>query len=105
MRISEGTWLYHVLTTFLQHVEAPYFRNFLLLPLVLSAITLLLMATSSIIVEFKNSIVGIISLPFVELAGYAARLHTRVNEQLYLGRRIPCLGLTIGGKLVNFICI
>ncbi len=50
-------------------------------------------------VEFKNSITGISSLPAVELTGYVARLDSRMDQQLYEGWRVPCLGLTIVGKL------
>jgi len=49
--------------------------------------------------EFKNSIAGISSLPAVELVGYVARLNSRMDQQLYEGWRVPCLGLTIIGKL------
>jgi len=49
--------------------------------------------------KFKNSIAGISSLPAVELVGYVARLDSRMDQQLYEGWRVPCLGLTIIGKL------
>ena len=52
------------------------------------------------VVEFRNKIAGINAIPQVELACYVARLNsTKVDEQLYLGWRIPCLGLTIVGEL------
>jgi hypothetical protein len=50
-------------------------------------------------VEFKNSITGISSLPTVELTGYVAHLDSRMDQQTYEGWRVPCLGLTIVGKL------
>jgi hypothetical protein len=57
-------------------------------------------------VEFKNALAGISSLPPIELTGYVARLDTRMDERLYLGWRVPCLGLTIVGGLdisvINF---
>lgn len=54
----------------------------------------------TIVVEFRNKIAGINAIPQVELACHVARLNsTKVDEQLYLGWRIPCLGLTIVGEL------
>ena len=54
----------------------------------------------TMVVEFRNKIAGINAIPQVELACYVARLNsTKVDEQLYLGWRIPCLGLTIVGEL------
>ena len=50
-------------------------------------------------VEFKNALAGISSLPAIDLTGYGARLDTRMDERLYLGWRVPCLGLTIFGGL------
>ena len=54
----------------------------------------------TIVVEFKNEITGINVIPQIELACYVARLNsTKVDEQLYLGWRIPYLGLAIVGEL------
>jgi len=50
-------------------------------------------------VEFKNLIAGISSLPTVELTGYVARLASGMDRQIYEGWRVPCLGLTVVGKL------
>lgn len=56
-------------------------------------------------VEFKNSIAGINSLPTVELTGYVARLVSRMDQQIYEGWRVPCLGLTIVGCDITFYAI
>jgi hypothetical protein len=49
-------------------------------------------------VKFNNSIAGISSFPTVELTGYIAHLVSRMDQQIYEGWRIPCLGLTIVGS-------
>ena len=60
--------------------------------------------TSSIIVEFKNSLSGITALPQIELTGHAARLYTQdVWKEAFKQSRAPLLGLTIVGKLDNFV--
>lgn len=56
-------------------------------------------------VEFKNSIAGINSLPTVELTGYVARLDSKMDQQIYEGWRVPCLGLTIVGCDITFYAI
>jgi hypothetical protein len=56
----------------------------------------------SCIVEFKNELVDINSIPVVELTSYVAHSHAQAmkhHQGLYLGWRVPCLGLTIVGKL------
>jgi hypothetical protein len=59
----------------------------------------------SIVVEFKNWLAGISSLPSVELVGYIARLTAQAmgadnaRRELFLRWRVPCLGLTIVGEL------
>lgn len=56
----------------------------------------------SFIIEFKNEAVDISSIPEVELASYVAHSHGCViqrNKELYMRWRVPCLGLTIVGKL------
>jgi hypothetical protein len=56
----------------------------------------------SCIVEFKNELVDISSMPLVELTGYVAHSHAQSmarHEDLYMGWRVPCLGMTIVGKL------
>jgi hypothetical protein len=56
----------------------------------------------SCIVGFKNELVDISSMPLVELIGYVAHSHAQSmarHEELYKGWRVPCLGMTIVGKL------
>jgi hypothetical protein len=58
----------------------------------------------TMVVEFKNWSTGIIALPQIEIVGYVARLYaTTMNsatrKQLFLRWRVPCMGLTIVGKL------
>jgi hypothetical protein len=53
-------------------------------------------------VEFKNWSTGISALPQIELVCYVARLNAvemndEARRQLYLGWRVPCVGLTIIG--------
>ncbi|KAF8227067.1 hypothetical protein L208DRAFT_1405999 [Tricholoma matsutake] len=62
------------------------------------------------VVEFKNRITGISAIPQVELACYVARLNAMMNlteahRQLYLGWRVPCVGLTIVGYELAFYAI
>lgn len=60
--------------------------------------------TSSIVVEFKNSLSRITALPQIELTGYTARLYTEdVWKEVFKQSRAPLLGLTIIGKLDNFV--
>ena len=56
------------------------------------------------VVEYENEITGISAIPQVEFACYAARLNAMMNSteahrQLSLGWRVPCVSLTIVGKL------
>ena len=57
----------------------------------------------TLVVEFKNWITDITCLPQVELTCYFARLIANqmgdtAHRQIFLGWRVPCLGLTIVGK-------
>jgi hypothetical protein len=55
----------------------------------------------SCIVEFKKELVNIKSIPLVELLGYVAHSHAEAwkrHPDLYLGWRVPCLGITVVGK-------
>jgi len=60
---------------------------------------------ASCIVQFKDELADIKSIPEVKLAGHAARSHkqsiinSEKGEEVFLGWRVPCLGLTIVGKL------
>ncbi|KAI6110990.1 hypothetical protein EDD17DRAFT_1765031 [Pisolithus thermaeus] len=52
----------------------------------------------TMVVQFKNRITGIQVIPEVELTGYVARLSVKgmeVHRKIYLGWRVPCLGLII----------
>lgn len=63
---------------------------------------------ATMVAELKNKIVGISSIPQVELACYVARLNAVGMEdhlQLFQRWRVPCLGLTIIGKLNIFMFI
>jgi hypothetical protein len=58
----------------------------------------------TMVAEFKNGITGISAIPQVELACYVAHLNATMNStgarrRLYLGWRVPCVGLTIVGEL------
>lgn len=56
----------------------------------------------TMVVQFKNRITGIQVIPEVELTGYVARLSVKgmeVHRKIYLGWRVPCLGLIIVGEL------
>jgi hypothetical protein len=56
----------------------------------------------SCIVSFKNELVDIHSMPLLELTTHIARSHAqsrKTHKWLYLGWRVPCLGLTIVGEL------
>jgi RIO1 family len=53
------------------------------------------------IVEFKNELVDIGSMPIIELTSYVAHSHKQAMErfrEVFSGWRVPCLGLTIVGK-------
>ncbi|KAI9510559.1 hypothetical protein F5148DRAFT_1147481 [Russula earlei] len=73
----------------------------------LSAAAVGLHRAASIIVEFKNKLVNITSIPSVELTSYATHLHVAAmelipkNEKSFYGWRVPCLGLTMV-KLPNY---
>ena len=50
------------------------------------------------VAELKNKIVGISSIPQVELTCYVARLNVvrmKAHPQLFQQWRVPCLGLII----------
>jgi hypothetical protein len=56
----------------------------------------------SCIVEIKNELVDISSIPLVELTSFVAHSHAQAmkcHQALYLGWRVPCLGITVVGKL------
>lgn len=62
----------------------------------------------SCIVEFKNELVDVSSIPLVELVSCVA--HSRAQsiqsrKEPYMGWRVPCLGLTVVGKLDVLRCI
>jgi len=52
------------------------------------------------VTEFKNEIHGISLVPYVEATAYAVQTHTAMIPALFQGWRLPCLGLTIVGKLL-----
>jgi hypothetical protein len=55
----------------------------------------------SYIVKFINELVDISSMPLIELIGYVAHSHAqsmKSHEELYVGWRVPSLGMTIVGK-------
>jgi hypothetical protein len=60
---------------------------------------------ASCIFEFKDELVDISAIPEVELSAYAARSHKQSIEssqkakEVFLGWRVPCLGITVVGKL------
>jgi len=57
---------------------------------------------ASCVVEFNDEIVDIGSIPTVKLVGYAAHSHRHAMElhpEVFRCWRVPCLGLTIVGKL------
>jgi hypothetical protein len=59
---------------------------------------------ASCIVVFKSELVDISSIPAVELTSYVARSHAQSRirfKELYSGWRVPCLGMTIVGKLCH----
>lgn len=67
-------------------------------------------SAGTMVVEFKNRITGISAIPQVELVCYVARLNAMMNSteahrQLYLGWRVPCVGLTIVGYELAFYAI
>ncbi|TEB27973.1 hypothetical protein FA13DRAFT_1736172 [Coprinellus micaceus] len=59
------------------------------------------------VVEFKNELAEISSIPHVEAVAYVAHAHTRVDgaKHLFEGWRVPCLGITIVGFEVRFYAI
>jgi hypothetical protein len=59
--------------------------------------------TTSIVVEFKNSQAQISAVPQAEAVGYVGHLHKRLAKEAFLQWRVPCLGLTIVGKLDTFV--
>ncbi|KAH9007234.1 hypothetical protein EDB86DRAFT_2841926 [Lactarius hatsudake] len=58
------------------------------------------------IVEFKNELVDISSMPMIELTGYVARSHRQSLDYqsgpLFNGWNVPSLGLTVVGPYVTF---
>jgi hypothetical protein len=60
---------------------------------------------ASCIFEFKDELVDISAIPEVELSAYAARSHKQSIEssqkakEVFLGWSVPCLGITVVGKL------
>jgi hypothetical protein len=63
---------------------------------------------ATMVAELKNKIVGISSIPQVELACYVARLNVvgmKAHPQLFQQWRVPCLGLTIVGELNIFMLL
>jgi hypothetical protein len=57
---------------------------------------------ASCVVVFKSELVDNYSIPVVELTGRVAHSHARSMKhfkELYSGWRVPCLGLSIVGKL------
>ena len=57
---------------------------------------------ASCAIQFKNELIGITSMPMIELAGYAAHSHKGAMErhrEVFSSWRVPCLGLTVVGKL------
>ncbi|KAF8622261.1 hypothetical protein AX15_007155 [Amanita polypyramis BW_CC] len=59
------------------------------------------------IVEFKNKITGITSIPKIEAAAYVAQLNiaSRYQSGLFDQWRVPCLRLTVIGHQVTFYAI
>jgi hypothetical protein len=59
----------------------------------------------SCVVVFKSELVNVNSIPVVELTGHVAHSHAQSMKhfkELYSGWRVPCLGLSIVGKLDIF---
>ncbi|KAH9007237.1 hypothetical protein EDB86DRAFT_68464 [Lactarius hatsudake] len=58
------------------------------------------------VVEFKNELVDISSMPMIELTGYVARSHKQSLDYqsgpLFNGWNVPSLGLTVVGPYVTF---
>jgi hypothetical protein len=52
------------------------------------------------IIDFKNKITGITSIPDIEAAAYVAQLNiaSRYRSGLFGRWRVPCLGLTVVGE-------
>ena len=61
------------------------------------------------VVKYASEIMGIASIPQIELLGCLARLNARMDNeafrQLYLRWRLPFLGLTIVGELGTYFRI
>ena len=56
---------------------------------------------AAMIVVFKNEIAGITSVPVVEATAYAAqthKVHMESHKKVFLGWRVPCLGITVVGE-------
>jgi hypothetical protein len=60
-------------------------------------------STTSIVVDFKNSQALISAVPQAEAVGYVGHLHKQLAKEAFLQWRVPCLGLTIVGKLDTFV--
>ena len=57
---------------------------------------------ASCVIQFKNELVDITSMPMIELAGCAAHSHKEAmgrHREVFRSWRVPCLGLTVVGKL------
>ncbi|KAI6006859.1 hypothetical protein EDD15DRAFT_2514757 [Pisolithus albus] len=62
--------------------------------------------TGTMVVVFRNSLAGIDAIPEVELTGYVAHLNVKgIHRKLYLGWRVPCLGLIIVGHMLQFYAV
>ena len=62
----------------------------------------------SCIVEFRNELVDVNSIPLVELVSCVAHSHAqsiKSHKDIYMGWRVPCLGLTVVGELHVFRCV
>ncbi|KAF8338646.1 hypothetical protein F5887DRAFT_1235893 [Amanita rubescens] len=59
------------------------------------------------IVQFRNKIAGITSVPEIEAVAYVAQLNiaSRYRSKLFSRWRVPCLGLTVIGHQVTFYAI
>jgi len=60
------------------------------------------LGVSSCVVGFKKELCDITSMPMVELIGYVAHSYRQAildSSNVFQGRRVPCLGLTIVGTL------
>jgi len=57
------------------------------------------------IAEFKNSIVGISSLPHVEIVSYFAHSQKSHRTPVFGGWRLPCLGITVVGMQLSKLVV